>query len=176
MYEQIEMTPIDNHQLPKTNSFPDYFYAGFWIRLFAFIVDIIIINIVTSATLGLVYNILGLEKDKSIITLYGALAMVIYLGYFTLLTKLNHGQTIGKMIFGIRVVSLEEDKLSWQTVFIRETICRYILQTGVLLIGYLPAAFTPKKQHVGDLFTGTSVITINVLQAYHEQNKNQRGE
>ncbi|MFU1845165.1 RDD family protein, partial [Enterococcus faecium] len=74
------------------------------------------------------YKIMGLESDKSIITFYGIASLAIYLTYFVLLTKLNSGQTIGKMIFGIRVVSFEEKELSWQTIFIRECICRFILK------------------------------------------------
>ena len=108
---------------------------------------------------------MGLESDKSIITFYGIASLAIYLTYFVLLTKLNSGQTIGKMIFGIRVVSFEEKELSWQTIFIRECICRFILINFVFQIGYLVAAFTPKKQHIGDYFSNTSVVVIRSLEA-----------
>ncbi|MGX6993117.1 RDD family protein [Vagococcus penaei] len=150
------------------NDLPHYFYAGFWIRAYAFIIDLICISLVTGSTIGLVYHLAGLEKNSSIITIYGILSLIIYLGYFTLLTKLNHGQTLGKMIFGIRVVSFDETELSWQTVLIRETACRFILKTGILMVGYLVAAFTPKKQHVGDFLSNTSVVTINLLKAQQE--------
>lgn len=97
---------------------PNYVFAGFWLRFFAFLIDLICISIITHATIGLFYKIMGLESDKSIITFYGIASLAIYLTYFVLLTKLNSGQTIGKMIFGIRVVSFEEKELSLSLIHI----------------------------------------------------------
>ncbi|HCM89092.1 MULTISPECIES: RDD family protein [Vagococcus] len=166
MEELAEFNDVIKEEIPqKISDFPNYFYAGFWVRLFAFVVDLICISIVTAGTIGLVYKIQGLEKTHSLITIYGIVSLVIYLTYFTLLTKLNDGQTLGKMIFGIKVVSLEEETLSWQTVLIRECVCRFILQTFIFGLGYLVSIFTPKKQHIGDYFSGTSVIIINMIKA-----------
>ncbi|GMA54602.1 hypothetical protein GCM10025857_59590 [Alicyclobacillus contaminans] len=50
----------------------------------------------------------GIERSTDFFSAYGLFSLVIYLAYFTLLTKLNRGQTIGKMIFGIRVICLTE--------------------------------------------------------------------
>lgn len=149
----------------ERNKFPNYFYAGFWIRLFAFLIDLVCIGMIISSTLGLVYKLFGWESSSSIITLYGFLSLSIYLAYFVLLTKFNKGQTLGKMIFGLQVVSFDEESLSWQTVLIRELVCRFILKAFLLSIGYLVTIFTPKKQHIGDLFSNTSVVTLNFLKA-----------
>lgn len=151
------------------NIFPEYFYAGFWIRLWAFLVDLICISCITNASLGLLFRLLGKEPDNNFLSFYGLASLAIYLAYFTLLTKLNHGQTIGKMLFGIRVVSLTETELSWLTVIMRETVCRFILKTFPLNAGYLPAAFSKRKQHVGDFFCDTSVVTINVIKAFNKE-------
>jgi len=156
------------------NQFPNYFFAGFWLRLFAFLVDLICIGAITSATIGLFCKVMGFETSTSLITFYGLASLAIYLAYFTLLTKLNSGQTIGKMIFGLKVVSLTEDELSWQTVLIRECACRFILKTFIFSIGYVIAAFTPKKQHVGDFFADTSVIIINTVKAAKSRGKKPR--
>ncbi|HFE9852313.1 RDD family protein [Enterococcus faecalis] len=145
--------------------FPHYVFAGFWVRFFAFLLDLLCIRIITYATIGLFYKMMGFDSSQSIVTFYGIASLVIYLAYFVLLTKLNAGQTIGKMIFGIKVVSFEEEELSWQTILIREGICRFILKSFILLIGYLVAAFTPKKQHVGDYFSNTTVVVIHSLEA-----------
>ncbi|OOL57322.1 hypothetical protein B1P97_12400, partial [Enterococcus faecium] len=101
--------------------------------------------------------------------LYGFTALLIYLAYFILLTKFNHGQTIGKMIFGIRVISFDEEELSWSTVLVREGACRFILKFPLLMLGYLPAVFNQKKQHLGDFFTNTSVVTINLIKAFNQE-------
>ena len=78
-----------------------------------------------------------------------------------LFRSLNDGQTLGKMIFGIKVVALHEDSLSWKTVLVREGFGRY-LQKAILIL-YTIAIFTPHKQHFVDLLTDTSVVTINFL-------------
>ena len=65
-------------------------------------------------------------------------------------------QTLGKMVFGIKVVTLEERPLTWMTVLFREFIGRYI--SKLFFIGYLIVAFLPKKQGIHDLLSDTTVI------------------
>lgn len=146
---------------PAFHDFPNYFFAGFWIRLYAFMVDLICINALSSLFIWLIpttmINLQGIAIVES----------VIYLGYFILLTKLTNGQTIGKMIFGIQVVCFNEARLSWETVLLREGACRFIMQVGPFMLAYLVTIFTGKKQHVGDWFSDTSVVTLNTLKAYN---------
>ncbi len=152
------------------NDFPEYFFAGFWMRLWAFVVDLLCITGITSIAIDWIFQLFNWEMSTAVFSAYGLLSLLIYLAYFTLLTKLNQGQTIGKMIFGIRVISFTEEELSWETVLIRETACRFILQAYPLfLLGYLPAAFTGKKQHTGDYFADTSVVTLNMIKAFNKQ-------
>ncbi|MBX4238333.1 RDD family protein, partial [Enterococcus lactis] len=72
-------------------------------------------------------------------------------------------------IFGIRVISFDEEELSWSTVLVREGACRFILKFPLLMLGYIPAIFNQKKQHLGDLFTNTSVVTINLIKAFNQE-------
>lgn len=140
--------------------YPDYFYAGFFIRLFAFTVDIIII--------GSLQRLLLFSFEAGMLKV--GLSLLIYLAYFIFMTKLNHGQTLGKMIFGIKVVSLNEAGLSWQTVIVREGFGRYLQK--VILILYTLTIFTPYKQHLVDLLTDTSVVTVNYLRLLEDQHVN----
>lgn len=149
-----------------TNDFPDYFYAGFWIRSFAFLTDLICIFALTSIFVRTPFKLLGWQSSHLFLSPYVLLGILVYLLYFIFLTKWNHGQTIGKMIFGLKVISLQSDELNWSTVLIREGICRYILKNPILAIGYIPAAFSQKKQHMGDFFSDTSVVNINMLKAF----------
>ncbi|WP_426288395.1 RDD family protein [Enterococcus durans] len=156
-------------EVPKVNDFPKYFYAGFWVRLGAFLIDLLCIGSITRLTLGIALNLGWIDYADSYLSFYGGAALVIYLAYFVLLTKLNHGQTIGKMIFGIRVVGFDETELSWSTVLVREGACRFILKFPLLFIGYLPVIFSKKKQHIGDYFSNTSVVTINLIKAFNQE-------
>ncbi|MBU5361250.1 RDD family protein [Enterococcus raffinosus] len=150
---------------PKFHYYPDYFYAGFWIRFFAYLIDLMCVSAITGILLGLPANLIGLTKNDELFSIYGLLALAIYIAYFVLLTKLNNGQTIGKMIFGIQVVCFKEEELSWQTVLVREGACRFILRGSFFMLGYLVTIFTPNKQHIGDYFSDTSVVTLNLLAA-----------
>jgi uncharacterized RDD family membrane protein YckC len=60
------------------------------------------------------------------------------------------------MVFGIKVVDLEGNHLSWRTILFREWIGRFISAT--LVIGYVIVAFLPKKQGLHDLFSDTTVV------------------
>ncbi|MBO0454952.1 RDD family protein [Candidatus Enterococcus murrayae] len=152
--------------------YPDYFYAGFWIRSFAYLLDLLCISAITKIVLGVPTNLLGLTKSSELFSIYGFSTLLIYLAYFILMTKINHGQTIGKMVFGIRVVCYTEEELSWQTVLVREGACRFVLRGSLFMLGYLVTIFTPNKQHIGDYFSDTSVVTLNLLAAREGVQKN----
>lgn len=160
-----------NETISENTVYPNYFYAGFWIRCFSFIVDLICISVIITSTIGVMYKIQGLETSNSLMTIYGIVSLIVYLSYFTLLTKWNNGQTLGKMIFGIKVISFDEEELSWQTVLIRECVCRFILKTFIFGVGYLVTVLNPKKQHVGDYFSDTSVVIINMVKASNNEVK-----
>lgn len=149
--------------------FPSYFFSGFWVRLFAFLLDLICIAALTQ----IVRTFIGLFIEFSQMTtwsVYGICGLIVYYGYFILLTKYNHGQTIGKMIAGIRVISLTKPTLDWQTVLIREGCGRFLLSIPVIgYLLYLPILFTGKKQQVADLFCDTSVVTLKVVAAFVHQ-------
>ena len=81
---------------------------------------------------------------------------LIFYAYFVLMTRF-FGQTLGKMVFGLRVISLKDQKLSWGAIMFRESIFgRFI--SGTIIILYVVVGFLPKKQGIHDLFADTTVI------------------
>ena len=156
----LKNVPVNNK--PKhPNQYPADYYAGFWVRLWAFLVDVFLI----ACLKGLVFTWFarfGLPMDHTYVDFIGGTS--IYLAYFILLTKLNDGQTIGKMIFGIKVVSFTEKELTWSTVLIREGAMRFVFSAKPLfMLGYLVCAFTPDKTHIGDFFAQTGVVTLKMI-------------
>jgi uncharacterized RDD family membrane protein YckC len=143
--------------MERYNDYPNFMYAGFWIRFFAYCVDLIMIASVT--------RILTFWMAEGLV--FVATGIILYLTYFVLMTKLNKGQTLGKMIFGIRVICFTEENLSWQTIIVRELFGRLFQKT--LWIMYALVGFTPKKQHVVDLLCDTSVVTENYLLLYKNE-------
>lgn len=131
--------------------YPNCFYTGFLVRLFAFTIDIIMIGSLQRMTL--------FYMSKSMLRTF--FSLVIYLLYFILMTKLNNGQTLGKMILGIKVICLNEEELTWKTVIVREGFGRYLQKAMSIL--YAIVIFTPYKQHLVDMLGDTSVVTLNLL-------------
>lgn len=146
------------------NKFPDFFFAGFFIRFFAFIVDSIIVGaisrILVDGSLNLILK--DFYVSNMVINLLRLLVLVLY---FTILTYATNGQTIGKMLFGIRVVSFKEPRLKLGTVITREFFGRIIHSYGILQALYVICAFSPKKQHLGDILADTSVVSEKVIEA-----------
>lgn len=64
--------------------------------------------------------------------------------------------TIGKMALGIIVTDMNGAKLTLSKAFVRN-ISR-ILSNLTMLIGYIIAAFTEKKQALHDIIAGTLVV------------------
>lgn len=134
-------------------------FAGFWIRMIAYLFDAFMITLVNSTFLSLIMLLQTEESQfnhsKSVII--KTIGIIIFLAYFCLFTKYNKGQTLGKMLTGIRVVNKKfTTDLSWIQIFYREIIARYIQK--VILPFYLIVAVTTNKQHIGDLLGDTYVI------------------
>ncbi len=153
---RVEKTPY--------NDYPNFFYAGFFIRFFSFLVDSIIAGALVRVIIGGSMNILFTSYYLPDLA-HNGLKLLITLLYFTIMTYATNGQTLGKMIFGLRVVSFKEERLKLSTVITREFFGRIIHSFGLLRLLYVICAFSPKKQHLADIFADTSVVTENVLEA-----------
>lgn len=130
--------------------------AGFWIRFWAYLIDVLVISGATSILLKPVFALTGI--DTSTVPWYAPFAIlsaILFYAYFVLMTKF-FSQTIGKMIFAIKVVSLQKDTLDWSTLLFREWIGRFISVTVLPL--YFIVGFTPLKQGVHDFFADTTVV------------------
>ena len=152
----------------KNENFHNYdfsIFAGFWIRFCAYLVDLIVLGSFVRIIKSPLILIIGTDR-LSIGFFELTLAAILLPVYFVLFTKLSNGQTPGKMIFGLKVVCFNEEKLSWQTVIIRELFGRYI--NKAILFLYIITAFTPKKQHAVDYLTDTSVISISNLSIWEK--------
>ncbi|MFY9901152.1 MAG: RDD family protein [Trichococcus sp.] len=162
-----EAERFSDQQERPFHRYPDYVFAGFWIRLFAYLVDLLIVQALVGILIKPIFALGGFSmQGNDFFTFFGFFQLLIFVGYFILTTKYTNGQTLGKMIFGIRVVCFKEEKLSWQTVLIREGVGRYIGK--IVAVVYLVTAFQNKKQHPIDMLCDTSVVTENSIRALQE--------
>ncbi len=154
---EVEVTP----QLSKAPSYEEVLIyerkpAGFWVRFWAYLIDLLVVGGLTSILAKPAFALIGMETTG--IPWYAPYAIVsgvIFYGYFVLMTKFL-GQTVGKMIMGIRVISLKSDSLSIGTLLFREWIGRFISVTILPL--YWIVGFTPLKQGIHDFIADTTVV------------------
>jgi uncharacterized RDD family membrane protein YckC len=153
-----ELVKVDEQETTRESDTISIRYAGFWMRFWAYLLDLIIVGSIERLIINPIFRALEipLMEFNMFAPISIASAIIFYL-YFVLMTK-YFNQTIGKMVFGIKVIDLKNDKLTWGTILFREWIGRFISATVV--IGYIIVAFLPKKQGLHDLFTETSVIHV----------------
>ena len=149
---------MENKEVLNNNKFLErdyaHAYASFGLRAFAFIVDMLVIGAINK----ILINVLGTDLDYEIygIEMAEILRWIVTILYFVIISLVTNGQTLGKMIAGIRVVSLTSDKLDLGQILIRETAGRIIQNTIMIL--YLLPIFTPKNQSLIDFFVDTAVV------------------
>ena len=112
-------------------------YAGFWVRLVAWIIDTIVVWFVT----GILAFVAGLGYVGGVggtgIVLVGPL-------YFVLLTGLR-GQTVGKMVVGVRVIGRDGRTPGLGYAVLREIVGKFV-SALVFFIGFLWIGWDRKKQ------------------------------
>lgn len=165
--------------------------AEFHKRLFAYCIDFFILLMYFISMKYLYYGGFDrasrseLESHMGIDILTISVPMLLY----SLATEvLLHGQTIGKKIMRVRVISLEGGEptlgqylLRWMfkayewpfffgyTFFSTESIIAYIMVTGVLgLIVVIIIAVSKKSQRLGDLAANTVVVNTRSLLTVHD--------
>ncbi|NES73302.1 MAG: serine/threonine protein kinase, partial [Okeania sp. SIO2D1] len=145
---------LDNKFLPDEiiNSIGAF---GWWIRWGSFSVTTGIFGIIGMILVGLNYG--GFEDSSYIVTLTFILfTTILKWFYVTRLESLPIKATFGKRIMGIIVTDLNGNPIS----FARAN-GRYFAKTIsliTLLIGFIMAAFTEKKQALHDKIAGTLVV------------------
>jgi uncharacterized RDD family membrane protein YckC len=140
-------------------------YGGFWIRFVAVIIDALVIGIFVwpiSAMIALAIGLaggvvamptIGVHLVRGIVGFaFSACANWIYEAAMESSSK---QATLGKMALGLKVTDLEGRRIS----FARATGRHFakLLSAMILLIGYIIAGFTERKQALHDMIAGTLV-------------------
>src|SRR5690625_1929101 len=101
-------------------------FAGFCMRFWAYLVDGIVIFSINGILLSpLQFINEGIPIDVGYWTVNGIIGGLIFYSYFLIMTKL-FSQTVGKMIFGIKVIKHNGSPLLWSDLIFREGIGRFI--------------------------------------------------
>lgn len=141
-------------------------YAGFWIRVVAAIIDGIIIGVIGGVVQIIIGGFGAAISSTGTVENSGVLAGLFSLGFFLSLgVQIAYyvgmtgakGATLGKMIFGLKVVDTNGQKIDYGKAALREIIGKWV--SGLVFgLGYLWVAFDPKKQGWHDKIAGTLVV------------------
>ncbi|MGE7836657.1 RDD family protein [Viridibacillus arvi] len=156
----ISQEPVQVRKIEQYSLKP----AGFWVRFWAYLLDLAIISAISGLTVNPIVTILGINTDNA--PWYAPVTIVssvIFYLYFVIMTKFLN-QTVGKMVFGLKVIHVKEQKLKWSTVIFREWIGRFFSAT--LPVIYWMVAFTPNKKGLHDYIADTIVVHENTYEKH----------
>jgi len=163
-------------QYTASISQPQVFYAGFWLRFVAYLIDGIIIGIpcvvvfailavATGASAALTNIHPGEEPPQALIALLGAgfifsIILVAVIGgwlYYGMLESSPWQATLGKRALGLYVTDMEGRRISFGRASGR-FFGKFVTGLIPLAIGYIMAGFTAKKQALHDMIAGCLVL------------------
>jgi uncharacterized RDD family membrane protein YckC len=150
-------------------------YGNFFARFFALLID----EAILGTGIGLVYGILaalvgalalvGIGSRSEAGALFGIFAglgvgalaipigLCLTLWYFVGLETGPKQATWGKQIFGLKIVRTDGRRIS-KTQSAGRFLIKHLFSGAFLMIGFLIAAFTDRKQALHDLAAGTIVV------------------
>jgi uncharacterized RDD family membrane protein YckC len=114
--------------------------AGFWIRMVALLLDLLLV--------GILMSMLHHSSD---------LELVVLAIYGALMWKLR-GSTVGGLVFHLQVVRVDGRPIDWETAIVRALSC--FLSMVVAGLGFFWIAFDSGKQGWHDKIAGTAVVRV----------------
>lgn len=144
-------------------------HAGFWMRVVAYFIDMLVMVIpvgIIGAIFGFAAAVQGVDSD-TIGTLSRLLGLLLAWPYFALCESSSWQATVGKRAMGLRVTDDQGRRIG----FGRAT-GRYfgrILSGITLLIGYMLAGWTARKQALHDMLAGCCVVRAQGLKTWQAE-------
>lgn len=127
-------------------------------RLGAALIDAVLLSAINAAVVYLTLALAGLTWQD-----YHVLPLAPLVGFFTILSGgylivfiAAAGQTIGKMVTGVRVVGDNGQRVDVGGAVLRAAGC--VVSMLTLGLGYLPAFFSADRRAVQDRMAGTRVV------------------
>ena len=118
--------------------------AGFWLRMAALLIDVILVGIVSSFVLDSFHH-------------HSNLHLLVLATYGACMWKLR-GSTVGGIVFDLRVVRVDGRQVEWETAIVRALSC--FLSAAVCGLGFIWIAFDANHQAWHDKIAGTLVVRV----------------
>jgi uncharacterized RDD family membrane protein YckC len=126
-------------------------YAGFWIRLGAGVIDLLILGSFTAVP-AYFFSSPAIWMPTGFVV-----SIVYWMGFW-----IWRGQTPGKMAVGVKVIRTDSSPVKWQCAVRR--CLGYFVSTLTLFLGFIWVAFDGRKQGVHDKIADTYVVKLPVRQ------------
>lgn len=130
--------------------------AGFWIRALALVIDFVLFALVQLSFGAIAGRIWGGGVDGMTFKGTVVLFVILFSACYTIVLHALDGQTIGKALAGIRVVTTDGQRLPLGASLLRY-IGYWISLGPTLTLGYLMAGLRQDKRALHDLIAGTRV-------------------
>ena len=137
-------------------------FASFWRRLGAFVIDGLIVGLICGALIAA--TIYGAVLLESFVAMMGIALSFEFIGitvlvlYPALMHSSKYQATVGKMIFQMKVVDVNSQRITFAKGVVREFAT--FLSAMILFIGYFMVLFTEKRQALHDQLAGTYVLHV----------------
>jgi uncharacterized RDD family membrane protein YckC len=127
-------------------------YGGFWVRLIALLADSAIVFLFSA--LAIAGAAMALDPEMLV-----PVAIAVWIAgalYWPVMHASRRQATFGKSIVGLKVTRFDGRRITILRSLWREIA--KVFSAAVVMLGYLMAAFTPRKQALHDLMSATYVV------------------
>ena len=135
----------------------EFEYAGFWIRLWASVIDTILVCIITFPILTAVYGFAYWESTRMVQGPLDFLLSWVAPAVAVLLFWISRQATPGKLAVGVTIVDATTGGKP-TTGQLLGRYAGYYVAAVPLLMGFIWVAFDPRKQGWHDKLAGTVVV------------------
>jgi uncharacterized RDD family membrane protein YckC len=141
---------------------PQLRYIGFWWRVLAYLIDSIILWVVTyiiGFIIGIVFAIVSPGGSIQPVQVFAqVIASLVSLFYFIWM-EASFGGTLGKLALGLRVRKPDGSRIGWKEALIRNLIL-IVEGLTIYIVTIITINNSPLRQRWGDRVAGTVVIKI----------------
>jgi len=159
---------METIETPNTPTQPEY--AGFWLRLAAYIIDyfvlgfvigtmVIFVGLAMGLSTAIFYDMEDTANQMVVITLsiiFGIVSFAASWLYYAVLESGSYQGTLGKMVINLKVTDMEGERISFARASGR--FFGKILSSFVIYIGYIMIGITEKKQGLHDILAACLVV------------------
>ncbi|MGQ0547249.1 MAG: RDD family protein [Betaproteobacteria bacterium] len=126
-------------------------YGGFWVRFLAYVVDSLLVGVA-----WFLLTMLAAFAGELFATLFLLIMVVGPFVYFAAMQASARQATYGKALVGLKVSGPDGERISFLRSLGRELA--KIISAVPLMVGFLLAAFTSRKQALHDMVASTVVV------------------